>query len=238
MASLKPRVLARIAWGFVLLAAAAGVGFWPSYFALLLARGSLPPLVHVHMGLMVLWCGLLIVQPLLARARAWSSHRRLGRLAGPVAVLTLLTALALAVLNTRPTPGAPIEAFRYGLFFVQVSAALIFGGCVTAGLWWRHDLARHARWMLASGLSFVDPIFARVFSHLGPTWPAWPDWPGHASIGLAILLALVFLGLDRDQPEGRRIWGVLALGLALNGAGGAWLGDWQPWRRLMEDLFN
>lgn len=214
---------------FLLLALAAVAGFWKPYLAQL---ASVPlPLMHVHAALMAAWCVLLVAQPLLVGLglRLW--HRGLGRSAWGLAPAIVMVSLALAVQVTRPAPGAAIEPFRYGLVFLQVATALIFAACVAMALKHRHDPALHGRWMVASGLTFVDSIFARVFAHLAPPWPGLAE---HGSVLLSLAVPLALMVAERRSPRGRRVFGALLAMLVPMHAATLVIGDWAPWRRWLE----
>jgi hypothetical protein len=215
---------------FALLAAGALVGFWKPYLASLTA--AMPLLVHLHAALMAAWCALLIMQPLLMRRGQRGWHRALGRSAWVLAPAIVGSSLWLAVLVTRPAAGAAIEPFRYALFFVQVATAVVFAVCAAMALLHRRDAPLHARWMVASGITFIDPVFARVFGHLGPPWPVLVDY---GSVLLtAVVLAIVMLA-ERHARHGRHVLPqLLAMLVALHVAALV-IGDWAPWRRVLED---
>lgn len=242
MAALPPRVplpawsSARVVRAFGLLAAAALAGFWEPYLAPLLGnRSTVPVLTHLHAASVALWTALLIAQPWLINTGRRPLHRRLGRVAWMLAPWIVISSLLLAVVMTRPAPGTTIEPFRYGLFFLQIGTSLLFALCGACALAQRHDMPLHARWMIASGITFIDPVFARVFAHLGPAWP-WLVEYGSMVLADGVLLALIVA--ERRAPRGRAVFPlVLALMLVLQ-AGVLWIGDWAPWRRLLESAFS
>jgi len=214
---------------FLLLALAAVAGFWKPYLAQLAAVPL--PLMHVHAALMAAWCTLLVAQPLLVGLGLRRLHRGLGRSAWVLAPAIVGVSLWLAVTVTRPAPGAAIEPFRYGLVFLQGATALVFAVCVAMALKHRHEPALHGRWMVASGLTFVDSIFARVFAHLAPPWPGLAD---HGSVLLSLVVPMVLVVAERRSPQGRRVYGaLLAMLVPMHAATGV-IGDWGPWRRGLE----
>ncbi len=219
---------------FALLGLSALAGFWKHYLAQL-GTLALPALAHVHALLMAMWCVLLIVQPLLLRLGQRDRHRQLGRSAWLLAPAIVASSLALAVVMTRPAAGAPIEAFRYSLFFLQIATALLFGGCVAMALAQRRDAALHARWMVAGGITFIDPVFARVFSHLAPPGSTVADY-GSMLIADAVLLAVIIA--ERRSLRARWIFPAFALLMLAMQATSLTIGDWGPWRRWMESIFS
>lgn len=218
---------------FSLLALAAVAGFWKPYLSQL--AGALPTLVHLHAASMALWCLLLIAQPLLIRSGWRDWHRALGRSAWVLAPWIVGSSLLLAIVMTRPAAGAPIEPFRYSLFFVQIGTSAIFGWCTACALARRRDMVLHARWMIASGITFIDPVFARVFAHLGPAWPGVADY---GSMLLADAALLVLIVAERRAARGRGVFPLLAVPLLAVQLGSLFIGDWAPWRRLVESMFS
>ncbi|MBL8326548.1 MAG: hypothetical protein JNJ89_16465 [Rubrivivax sp.] len=216
--------------GFALLLAIAIAAFWKPYLERL--PEVAPRLTHLHAALMAAWCALLAVQPALVATGRRSAHRALGRSAWVLAPAIVAVSLVLAWQVTRPAAGAAIEPFRYGLFVVQLASPLIFGGCVAMALRHRRDAARHARWMVASGLSILDPVFARVFTNLASGAPAWLTEYGSSIVANAAVALL--MALDR---RGRGIYGALLAALVLMQVLWLWLPTQAFWRRGVEVLF-
>lgn len=223
----------RLSLVFALLSAVAVAGFWPHYLSV--AGSGFPRMTHLHALAMALWLVLLVAQPLLIRLRRARWHRRVGAAAWVLAPLVVATSLALAWRMTAPVAGATIEAFRYGLFFVQVSTALLFAVCVGAALAWRRDAELHARAMVAAGLTLVDPVLARGVANLAlPAW-AQVEW---ASAAMAVALAGVLAVADRRAARGRWVYAASAAALAAIAVVGSRIGDWPPWRALMESALR
>lgn len=223
----SPRITAA---AFGLLLALSIAAFWKPYLGRL--ADVTPRLMHLHAVLMAAWCALLLVQPWLIARRQRSLHHAIGRSAWFVAPAIVVSSLLLAWQVTKPATGAAIEPFRYELFIVQVLSALTFGGCAAMALARRHDAASHARWMVASGLTFLDPVFARVFTHLivGPPWVG--DYGSSLVADGVVLLLVVF---DR---RGRGIFGTLLAALLAMQAMWLTLPRWAPWRQAMDALFG
>lgn len=225
--SLPSPLRAGIAFGVLALAAIAG--FWKPYLTQLAKQPTW--IVHLHALLMAVWCSLLVAQPLLLRSGRTDLHRRLGSIAWVLPPLVLACTIPLAVVMTRPASSGAIEPFRYSLFYVQITSTVLFAGCVGLALRHRRDPAMHARWMAASGLGLIDPVFARVFTYLTPSWPWLADY-GSMLLTDGVLFAL--LVCDRARTRSRGVWlGFGAAVLAIQ-VGSLVIGVWPPWRHLVE----
>ena len=225
----------RITLAAALLAGLAVLGFWPHYLGPLLREGkALPlPVLHLHAALVSTWLLMLVLQPLLIARRQLRAHRALGRLAWALAPAIVVSSLLLAVQMTRPAAGAGVEPFRYGLFFVQIGTSLLFGACAAVALARRHDRALHQRAMLASGLSFVDPVLARVCMALAPAG-SW--WANYGSIAIAAACMLLAIAIDRQSPRGRWIFIATLIAFAVISAGGLTVNALAPWRAFVDRL--
>jgi hypothetical protein len=230
--NVRPRgvVPATLAFGALLLAALAG--FWKPYLSVLHQQRT--PLIHLHFLCMLAWCLLLVLQPLLIARGRWLAHRTLGRLAWGLAPLIVVSSLALAWVMARPVePGAPIEEFRYGLFFLHLATSALFAAAVAAALALRHDRALHARLMVTSGLLFIDSVLSRVFVHV----TGGPPWLQEFGSVLLSLLAFAFAAWwDRRAARGRWVFAVFGALNVLMQALFLVLPGWLAWRALVQAL--
>jgi hypothetical protein len=220
---------AAAAVGLALLPVLSVLAFWQPHWGR--AWSAVPALTHLHAATMLAWCVLLALQPALLALGRRRAHRQLGRLAWVLAPVVVLGMLALALAHARPPAGAAIEPFRYALLFVQLSGTLLFGGCVGLALAHRQQPPLHGRWMVASGLSLLDPIVARVFVHVLPAGEALQQW-GSVIVSLALAALLVVAERRRLAPgtPGRHVLpAYLAAALLMQGMA-LWIGDWGPWR--------
>ena len=186
------------AWpGIVALLLVAVFGFWKPYF------GRFPgadPLTHVHVGLMLAWFALLLLQPLLVLRGRRDLHRTLGK-AGYVLVPAIVATAVL--MGRQKIATAPPDAFGFAamVLFLGLGTSALF--TVLWGLAMRHrrDPALHARYMVATALTLLDPALARVMIF-------WARPPGVQDLQMvsygaisAILIALIVL--ERKAPRGR-----------------------------------
>jgi hypothetical protein len=202
--------------------------FWPSYLSPALSPADMA--THVHGIAAFIWLALLFAQATLMRTGKRIEHRTLGLSAWVLGPLVFVSAVALAWVRTRAVDGV-VEPFRYQLLFVQLGASVLFAFCLVQA--WRHRRAPllHARWMVGTAVTMLDPIFARVFSfHIAV--PAWlGEYPGVA-VTLLTLAALAWHEHHRTRAH-RVFLPLLGLYLVYN-TGVVFIGDWGPWRLFTE----
>jgi hypothetical protein len=150
-------------YAFVGLTAFAVLAFWPRYLAQPLGKDIR---FHVHAAALGTWCALLIGQSFLIRAgqRAW--HRRLGRwsyVVGPAVSLSIL------ILNHHRSQGGDIDVFRLWLFTSNIGDAALFVVCWALAMSTRHAPIVHSRYMVCTAVTFIPPIFDRLFSRYALT---------------------------------------------------------------------
>ena len=148
---------------FLLLALFSGVGFWPSYLSRLADVGELR--VHYHGIATALWILLLIVQAYLMRTGRRATHRRTGAVSYVLAPMIVFSILTLAHVRLRDSGAAPSEELLY-FFYVQLMLAGLFALTWGLAMFHRRDPQRHARYMICTALTPIDPIFARLFYNL------------------------------------------------------------------------
>lgn len=198
----KPINLARSGPYFVGLLLTAFVAFWPSYLSQL---GENSAYTHVHAVLATLWILMLIAQPTLIRKRRRDVHRTLGRISYGLAPLVVVSIVLLA--HSR-IADLSVDAFQGQTYFLylQTSLAALFAGSYAMAIRHRGDMALHARFMICTGFTLVDPVVIRLMGlmDLSITWNR--QW---FTFGLtdAIILALIFF--DRGSRRGR--WVLLVM---------------------------
>jgi hypothetical protein len=176
------------AFYFVLLALFAVAGFWPSYLS---RFGEVHEFrVHYHGIATALWIVLLITQAYLMRSGRRATHRRVGRISFVLAPLIVFSIFTLAHVRLHDAGAAPSEELLY-FFYVQLSLITLFALAYALAIFHRRDAQRHARYMICTALTPIDPILARMFfNHLGIDRPIG-QYLTYAIIDL-ILLALIY----------------------------------------------
>lgn len=147
---------------FALLMALAVVAFWPSY--LYPKQVERDWHVHVHGISLFLWGAMLIVQPFLIRGGRLALHRRLGKLTYVLAPVIVVSTILL-VHHRAATELTPVLLY---FLWIILGLTAVFAFCWAQAIRYRRTPALHARWMIGTGLTMIDPIMARIlFNHFG-----------------------------------------------------------------------
>lgn len=192
----SPHGLPGLSMAALALMALAGLAFWPGYLS---RPADAEVHTHVHAVLGIGWLLLLAVQPMLARGRRRSWHRRIG-MAG-VLVGASFAVSGLLVAHRSVTRMEADQFQRDGPFvYLPLAMAAIFALALGLAVAWRRVPALHARFMSATALPLLDPVLARLLYQFGPALPAdvLHQLP-------AFVLALgVLLAQERSLPPGTR----------------------------------
>ena len=143
---------------FALLVALAVPAFWPSYLRAEKAEADFH--VHLHGIAMLLWGVMLIAQPWLIRIGRWKLHRQLGKASYVLAPLVVVSTLLLA--RYRLTQPYPADQLYF--LYVQLGLTAVFTVAYAQAIRHRKSPAVHARYMVCTALTLVDPIVARLLS--------------------------------------------------------------------------
>ena len=132
-------------------------GFWVTYFTR--PAGTIAVHEHLHGVAMFAWLGLLVLQSFLVRTNRRSLHRQTGKLAyllGPWIIISTIL-LANYRLNARGLTPEGLHVFGLQFFILIQHTA-----CLAMALRYRKRPDVHARWMICTAFSMLDPIFARI----------------------------------------------------------------------------
>jgi hypothetical protein len=177
--------------------------FYTTYFIRIFE--PTPAIIHIHFALMVFWLGMLILQPFLIKYKKLHLHRLLGRASYVLVPLVLITGFLLArneyyrkvdrfsgeVLSglknytdediLQLAAKDPIAIFYIAWFMVFYFLAIKN----------KHKSAKHARYMLATGLTLTGPTVDRILGiHFGLESIA-----GISSYVVSFVLIDILLGL-------------------------------------------
>ena len=175
-------------------------GFWIPYLSEIPHFGeSITTAVHVHAALLFCFLILLIVQPLLIRYRAFSTHRILGKLSNSLLPFALVFSVAMLwkEYHEHLTAGATMPAAR-NAEFLSAAQLLLFGtlyGISIASIRAR-DTATHMRCMICIVLVLLPAGLARTLGYWFNLRQSWSQAICLALID-TLLLALIMLDTRR-----------------------------------------
>lgn len=172
--------------------------------------GGLPPLVHVHAALCMLWIVLFVAQSGLIVAGSVGRHRVLGWAGAVLALAVVVTGVAVTVGCVQR--GAVPPFIPPSLFLVMdVLGVLAFFGLTAAAVAQRHRTDWHRRLMVSGTIILMAPAIARILPMpvLGPLG----GW-----LVTGVLVAFVGAGVAHDLVTRRGVhpgWLVGALSIVL-----------------------
>lgn len=200
----------RLSLAALALLALAPFAFWPAYLSKPEAADAY---THAHAALGTCWLLLLFAQPLLIKASLRSPHRLLGRIGVLVGAAFVVSGVLLA---HRSVARMGLEAFaREGSFvYLPLAMATMFAMALVLAVRWRHVAAAHGRFMAATALPLLDPLFARLLFFHAPPLPAQALYQVPAfALSIAIVVALL-VSLPAASPA-RRSFRRFSAGVAI-----------------------
>jgi len=150
-------------WAGIMILAIVVVGFWPSYFGLILS-GELDaePLVHLHNAVFLGWILLLIVQAALVANKQTRIHKKLGVFGVVLGVLVVLFGVitTLNKVSLGIADGHALEARQFML--IPLTNMLLFAGFFGAAVYYRSKPQTHKRLMILATVSMLDAPISRM----------------------------------------------------------------------------
>lgn len=132
-------------------------GFWVTYFTR--PPGTIAVYEHLHGVAMFAWLLLLGLQSFLIRTNRRPVHRQTGKLAYVLGPWIVVSTIVLANYRLNARGLTPEGLYVFGLqFFILIQYTV----CLVMALRHRKQPAVHARWMICTAFSMLDPIFARI----------------------------------------------------------------------------
>lgn len=197
-------------WPYSLLLLIVAFGaFWPTYLSLGFAASG--GYVHFHAAMATSWMVLLIIQPLLISRYNYDLHRKVGTSGYIIAPMLVVSILLLANYRLRAVSDEAYPVQTYVLY-LQFSLAFAFVVCYTLAMAFRRQAEVHARFMVCTGLTLIDPVFARIIAATSPTLDVYEQW---VTFGLTDLLLIVLIILTRKYRIGRWVFPFILLLLVL-----------------------
>lgn len=184
---------------FAGLAAVALVAFWPMYLSRL-PHGP-DPYTHLHAVLMTVWLALLIVQPMLIRSGRRGLHRTVGALSYGLVPLIVIASILLTNFRLRAMDESTF-ASEAAAAYVPLSVIGLFTVAWALAIARRRQPALHARFMICTGLTLIDPLVARILYFHFPPLPS-PLLYQAIGFGLTDLVLLLLILRERGERQGR-----------------------------------
>jgi hypothetical protein len=171
-------------------------GFWIPYFSgMPNFESSITTPVHVHALLLFAWVGLLVVQPLTIRKRAFSVHRILGKASYILMPFILLFAIAMVrkEYEENLTGGMNVVAARSAEYLSIIGVALLaaFYALAIARIQ-KRDSAEHMRYMICIALVLLPAGLARTLGYWFGVSQAASQTACLALIDLCLISLIVF----------------------------------------------
>ncbi len=202
------------------------LGFYRSYFQVLFEPQQ--TIIHFHFLLMIIWIGMLIVQPFLIKYKRLSTHRMIGKLSYVVVPLTAITAFMLIrygyyksigdltgaqIGNTAkytPAEVSGLAAEFSALPFVYLVWLVVFYSLAIIN---KKNTHKHSRYMLAAGLTITGPTVDRIFSILLniSVFPFGLPVESFSYFLIDLILALLLWKDYRENRNVKTLWTCLAI---------------------------
>jgi hypothetical protein len=177
-------------------------GFWIPYFAQFPRfDASITAAVHIHAVLLFCFLGLLIVQPLAIRYKAFSIHRKLGKLTNILMPFILIFSVMMLwkEYHEHLADGASMAVARKDEFLSAVQLALLASlyGLALASIRAR-NVAAHMRYMICIVLVVLPAGLARTLGY-------WFNFRQSSSQTICLtLIDILLLGLIVFDGRGGR----------------------------------
>ena len=144
-------------------------GFWIPYFSQFPTFApSITATVHIHALLLFAWAGLLVIQPLTIRNRAYSIHRILGKASYVMMPLVVVFSIVMLRKEYQENLAAGTNVVAAGsaeyLSTIQVTLFAAFYG-LAIGRILKRDTAEHMRYMICIALVLLPAGLARTLGY-------------------------------------------------------------------------
>lgn len=200
MATAKPKILfEKSGYYFIGLFVLAFLGFWNSYFSkFFTAQNDHSFYFHFHAVMMIIWVGLLILQPLLIRSKKFQLHRIIGKTT--YIIMPLLLISVLLVLNSR-MKSVPMNEVSFTGYLSPIRDIFLLTVTFSIGVYYRRNIHIHARAMIITGIIFIEPALFRFLSRM-----LFKDMGG-TGVLMTIIIVLCLIGtlifIERHQKKAR-----------------------------------
>ncbi|HHJ35373.1 MAG TPA: hypothetical protein ENJ87_06380 [Gammaproteobacteria bacterium] len=155
---------------------------------------------------MAIWIGMLITQAFLIRYKKRSLHRLIGKFSYGVfpAIIISLVLLAHSQITVYDFG---ITYSRLYILFLQFSLLAIFIIAYSLAIIYRKSPAHHARYMISTSLTMIDPVVARIPLDI----PTLPFSYQVFTFSITDLIIVIFIISERNQKTGREVFPIMLL---------------------------
>lgn len=186
------------AFYFIALLVLAVIAFWQSYFSKFLDSTTY---THLHAFSMLLWISMLITQAFLIRQQKFQLHITIGKYSYALVPVIVISLILLAHSQIDILDGE-ISPNRLYILFLQLSLLFIFILAYSLAIFYRKTPVLHARFMITTALTIIDPIVARLPVDL----PSIPYSYQLYTFGLTDLIIIALIFAERKQKNGRLVF--------------------------------
>jgi hypothetical protein len=149
---------------------------------------------------------MLAAQPMLIRAKRLAWHRLLGAFSYVLAPLIVVSIVLLGHSRIKGLSGEAYAIQTY-ILYLQVSLTVLFGLSYALAIYKRRTAALHARFMVCTAFTLIDPVVIRLMFWMGSRTPSWNyQW---VTFGLTDLVIVALIVLERRSRAGRRVFPVM-----------------------------
>lgn len=172
------------------------LGFWPSYFSKFIdGTADFTQYIHAHATVMMLWVFMLIAQPILIRKGNLSLHRLLGKVSYVLFPLVIIAGALLAHHTADPNA-------NFMSLFIPFKDIIVLLVAFGIAIYYRKDVAIHARAMIATAIPFLEPALVRFLGWILPEGFSMNRYLYTVLIMDFILIALII----KERKEKRARW--------------------------------
>jgi hypothetical protein len=148
---------------------------------------------HFHGFMMLLWMGMLIIQPLLIARRKHRIHRLIGSASYVIAPLLMLSIFLIAEMVYHRSMQTLTPADAYGEIVLSIPSIPIFAIIYGLAISNRRRTFYHMRYMIGTGIMMLGPGIGRILG-------IWFGVPGPivitSTLSIVALVAFAFLVAD------------------------------------------
>ncbi len=118
--------------------------------------------VHFHAAMMVLWCVLLITQPILIQTRNKKVHALLGQISFGLVPIIVLSMLAMISYSYQRMQGVISEESNLADAMLPFTQLLLFAVFYILAMIYKSDIKIHMRYIIISSVSLLGPTVGRI----------------------------------------------------------------------------